>query len=241
MLWAERLWNIPMMLEVVFFLPLWRDVLEYTCLLGYRGEEVNWFSVDKKSGLNAVRMTQFPWLPKTHWSPHSGCVLMNIKLSSPCSCFYVQFSLIWTIKTQMCETREPWQSWPTSRVLYVSNCTHTRTHTDTHTFAPCAMLLLHDKTWSVPGWWTIDPRGTGKNRETMATGFWGWVTQAVDKGGFRQREDQTSADRLSQVLIGEPGALARVCGSTEAVISLDISVRTRRAARSPHSCRQMFE
>lgn len=85
-----------------------------------------------------------------------------------------------------------------------------RTHTDTHTFAPCAMLLLHDKTWSVPGWWTIDPRGTGKNRETMATGFWGWVKQAVDKGGFRQREDQTSADRLSQVLIGEPGARACV-------------------------------
>lgn len=31
-----------------FFLPLWRDVLEYTCLLGYRGEEVNWFSVGEK-------------------------------------------------------------------------------------------------------------------------------------------------------------------------------------------------
>lgn len=31
-----------------FFLPLWRDVLEYTCLLGYRGEEENWFSVEKK-------------------------------------------------------------------------------------------------------------------------------------------------------------------------------------------------
>lgn len=101
MLWAGRLWNIPMMLEVVFFLPLWRDVLEYTCLLGYRGEEVNWFSVEKKSGLNAVRRTQFPWLPRTHWSPRSGCVLMNIKLSTDRLARVAVFMLLCPIQSNL--------------------------------------------------------------------------------------------------------------------------------------------
>lgn len=134
MLWAGRLWNIPMMLEVVFFLPLWRDVLEYTCLLGYRGEEVNWFSVEKKSGLNAVRMTQFPWLPKTHWSPHSGCVLMNIKLSTDRLARVAVFMLLCPIQSNLNDKNtNVWNQRALAIMAHITRSLRQQLHAHTHT------------------------------------------------------------------------------------------------------------
>lgn len=202
----------------------------------------------KKSGLNAVRRTPFPWLPKTHWSPRSGCVLMNIKLSTDRLARVAVFMLLCPIQSNLNDKNtNVWNQRALAIMAHITRSLrqqlHAHTQTRTHSLrVQCCCCTIKRGRYRDDGPSIRGELGrTGKNRETMATGFWGWVKQAVDKGGFRQREDQTSADRLSRVLIGEPGARACVCGSTEAVISLDISVRTRRAARSPHSCRQMFE
>lgn len=171
----------------------------------------------KKSGLNAVRRTPFPWLPKTHWSPRSGCVLMNIKLSTDRLARVAVFMLLCPIQSNLNDKNtNVWNQRALAIMAHITRSLrqqlHAHTQTRTHSLrVQCCCCTIKRGRYRDDGPSIRGELGrTGKNRETMATGFWGWVKQAVDKGGFRQREDQTSADRLSRVLIGEPGARACV-------------------------------
>lgn len=179
----------------------------------------------KKSGLNAVRRTQFPWLPKTHWSPRSGCVLMNIKLSTDRLARVAVFMLLCPIQSNLNDKNtNVWNQRALAIMAHITRSLrqqlHAHTQTRTHSLrVQCCCCTIKRGRYRDDGPSIRGELGrTGKPWQRDFGVEWSRRSIRVGSGSARTRHPRIDCHRYTDRWTGR----SRVCVAAQKLSSVSI-------------------